>query len=114
MKITEKSTKNGYFLDDITGIFGINYKIELNEHYEYQSNLLIHFKTINNRDLKIMFYNITDLNLKYIGGRFNYLSSVGITKNNSYEKEHQFHIDDYENGMISFYCESFEEDLEAN
>lgn len=112
MKTTEKSTKNGYYLDDITGIFGIDYKILLNEHYEYQSNLLIHFKTINNGDLKIMFYNVTDFNLKCIGGRFNYLSSVQITKHNSYEKEHQFHVDDYENGMISFYCESYEEAID--
>jgi len=109
MKMTTKSTNDGFFLDDITGIFGIDYKIQLNEHYEYQSNLLIHFKTINNGDLIIKFYNVTDFNLKYIGGRFNYLSSVQITKHNSYEKEHQFHVDDYENGMISFYCESYEE-----
>jgi hypothetical protein len=114
VNITKNTENNRFFLEDIIGIVGINYTIDLNTHYEYQSNLLIHFKTNNNGNLKVKFYNITDFNLKYIGGPFNYLSSIQISKNISYEKEHRYHVDDYENGMIGFYCETYEEIIDKN
>lgn len=109
MKITRNSKNNGFFLDDIIGIIGINYAIELDKHYEYQSNLLIQFKTQNNTLLHIKFYNISACNLNGLGGVFNYIDSVEFIENISYEKDHKYHIKDYENGMIDFYCESYEQ-----
>jgi hypothetical protein len=114
VNIVRKSNNDGFFLDNITGIVGINYITELNERYEYQANLIIQFKTNENDLLRIKFYNISAGSLNELGGRIIQLYSVKFIENVSYEKEHRFHVKDYEDGIIDFYCESYEEIIDKN
>ena len=104
MNTTKNLRNDGYKLNDVIGLVGINYNIELNE---YQSNLIIKFVTKNNDELCIKFNNISSLNLNEIGGKYNQLESIEIIENKSYEKNKKYYIRDYENQMIDFYCESY-------
>ena len=106
MNITKNVTNDGYKLDDVIGLVGFKYIIEINEYYENQSNLVIDFITKKNRKLCIKFKNISYLNLKDIGGTYNQLSSIEIIENKYYEKDKRYHIRDYEDQLIDFYCES--------
>ena len=107
MNTTKNLRNDGYKLNDVIGLVGINYNIELNEYYENQSNLIIKFVTKNNDELCIKFNNISSLNLNEIGGKYNQLESIEIIENKSYEKNKKYYIRDYENQMIDFYCESY-------
>lgn len=104
--IKEKLYEN-YKVSDVVGIVGFNYNIELNEFYEKQSNLKINFLLKDNTIILIDFRNISSLHLKNIGGQFNQLLGFEIIENKTYEKCNRFHIGDYENGSIDFYCEKY-------
>lgn len=114
VNIVRNSNNVGFFLENITGIVGINYITELNQNYEYQANLIIQFKTNDHDFLSIKFYNISAGSLNELGGRIIQLKSLEIIENASYEKKQRFHVKDYENGIIDFYCESYEEIIEKN
>lgn len=87
MNIIRNSNNVGFFLENITGIVGINYITELNQNYEYQANLIIQFKTNDNGFLSIKFYNISAGSLNELGGRIIQLNSLEIIENASYEKK---------------------------
>ena len=107
MNISKNISNNGFKLNDVIGLVGLNYTIELNEYYENQSNLVINFLLKNDNNLVIKFLNISSLNLKNIGGHFNQLLSLEIRENINFEKDKKFLIRDYENQIIEFYCESY-------
>ena len=97
-----------YKVSDVVGIVGFDYNIDLNEFYEKQSNIKIKFVLKDNTNILIRFRNISSLKIKNIGGEFNQILGFEIIENKTYEKRNRYHIGDYENGMIDFYCELYE------
>ena len=95
--------------DNITHIKSIFYNVEYDNNYIPFSVLklcLIYERNNKIFDINIEFKNITNLNLKKIGGLYNQIMGFEIIdkKNDGYEKEQRFMINDYEDGIINFFC----------
>jgi hypothetical protein len=56
----------------------------------------------------IKFNEVASLEIKNIGGKYNQLMGFEIIKNKSWEPNRRFHVNDYENSMINFFCMSIE------
>lgn len=107
MNISKNISNDSFWLNDVIGFVGLNYKIELNKYYENQSNLVINFLLKDHSNLYVKFINISSLHLEDIGGSYNQIIGFEIIENKSYEKDKRFLIRDYEDHTIEFYCESY-------
>ena len=108
MEIIKRELFDKYDVLDVIGILELNYKIESNIFYEDESNVSIKFLLNDNKSFLMRFKNVNSLQLKYFGGSFNQLLGFVIIENPTYEKNLRYHIKDYENSIIDFYCESYE------
>ena len=94
---------------DVTYIEALNYYIDYDEFGEKVSFLEISFLLDNGVDrspLKLKFTEVTNLNLKGFGYSYNQIVGFDIvdTKDRGWVKEMRYHVTDYENSRIDFYC----------
>ncbi|MCP2036474.1 acetate kinase [Planomicrobium sp. HSC-17F08] len=59
-------------------------------------------------EMTLTFNNVSSLNLHGFGNAFNQISGFGIRnlKGAGFEKERRYLIEDYEDDLLNFYCES--------
>lgn len=74
----------------------------------FKSVLTLEF-LLNNKTVRMVFDNVSCLSIKdfstpYQVGGFEILDN----KDRGWEESHRYSINDYEDGTIKFYCESFE------
>ncbi|QUL56753.1 hypothetical protein KDC22_09860 [Paenibacillus tritici] len=99
----------------LTFFTSLNYYIDQNIDYESISYLEIIFiieqKKMRQR-LKVLmkFNNVSSLYVKNLGGSYNQILGFEIEDKTSsqWEKSGSYHVKDYEDGILDFYCETIE------
>ena len=99
--------------DKISSIEAIDYSISKDDFSSYFSimTLNLRFQIENDiYELLIKFSSVVDLNLRRIGGEHNQICGFEISdkSKDGWEKNQRFFVDDYEDGVISFYCKDIE------
>ena len=94
-------------------ITGFHYFIGYNSYYDEVSYLKVGFLVEVDRKkymLKMKFNDVSCLDLLGFGNRYNQLMGFTINNlsNNGFESSKKYLVEDYENGIIKFYCASFE------
>lgn len=61
-------------------------------------------------EMTLKFVNVSSLELNGFGSAYNQLSGFHIEdlKESGFEKGHRYLVEDYENNLLNFYCESIE------
>ena len=99
--------------DKISFLNSFCYAIERDDNSNLRSVLLLCLIYRNNNkehEIKVRFSDVTNLNLRRIGGECNQLLGFEISDkiNDGWEPERRFYVCDYENDVVSFSCSSFE------
>lgn len=95
-------------------IESLNYNIDFNDVGDNVSCLEIKFlmEDINKKRNKVLikFSEVNDFELKNFGGSYNQIMGFEIIdqKENGWEPNKRYLINDYENGRIKFFCRSIE------
>lgn len=114
MDLIDEKIPNFNYLD-VEHLLHFNYFIGYNEAYENVSYLTAGFlvnKEQENKkyELILKFKEVNDLNLQNIGGGYNQLMGFKINdiRKNNWEANKKYWIEDYENGVLNFYCKEIE------
>ncbi|GAC43386.1 hypothetical protein [Paenibacillus popilliae] len=112
-KVLDK--KHDFDVRQLKFITSLNYYIDINSEFEDVSYLDICFVLDSNissekMDILIKFTNVSSLEIKDFGGAYNQILGFEIIDygRNGWEKANRFFINDYENSIIKFNCESIE------
>jgi hypothetical protein len=100
---------NKYDFVDVKYINDLNYYIDYDDFGDRISFVDISFILSNNiseTSIKIQFVKVSSLKIKDFGGSYNQIMGFNIvdSKDNGWESDSRYHIEDYENGIIDFYC----------
>ena len=98
---------------NVNYITGFNYYVGYNSYYDEVSYLEVDFLVELDRSkymLKMKFNDVSVLDLIGFGNSFNRLMGFTIhnLSNNGFELDNKYLVEDYENGIIKFYCADFE------
>lgn len=103
-----------FIWNDVKYIEKIEYYIDLNEYAEKVSNMnilfLIELPDETMHKLYIKFYEINNLKLYNIGGKYNQIMGFEIVNQTTsgWDQDQEYVVRDYENGTIEFTCKTFE------
>lgn len=98
---------------DVKFINDFHYYIGYNSYFDQVSFLEVSFLIeVENRNfiLKMKFNNVSTLDLLGFGNSYNQIMGFRINnlKESGFELPKKYLVEDYENNIIKFYCESFE------
>ena len=97
--------------NSIRYIDSIDYNISVDETYETYSLLKIGLIFLNEGSTYkavFEFYNVQNLHLERIGGKYNQIYGFEIVdkSKDGWAKDQRYFVNDYEDNLISFSCES--------
>ena len=97
--------------NSIRYIDSIDYNISVDETYETYSLLkigLIFLNEVSTYKAVFEFYNVQNLHLERIGGKYNQIYGFEIVdkSKDGWAKDQRYFVNDYEDNLISFSCES--------
>ncbi|SFE86934.1 hypothetical protein SAMN04487969_108136 [Paenibacillus algorifonticola] len=100
---------------DFKFVSSIRYYIDYNKHYDEVSFLEVGYvlePALEKQRYQVLlgFSEVTLLNLSGFGGSFNQLVGFKINdmKDRNWEANQRYHVHDYENDVMSFYCKTIE------
>lgn len=99
--------------DHVSKIYNMEYSIILNEFYEHEAELKIDFGVYSLETdvlcIKMVFRGVKDLRVDCLSAQSELCGfEIVNTSSMGYESDRRYHINDYEDAMISFYCRDIE------